>query len=375
MFEEIQPVPAAAPTTGLVASARQVNETGWEAGFTWRPERCVTTQGISPCGTVTGVPAEPDVDLVYYSPPGFRARDFCTTLTRERDSVRLRRQVEAVTSFEVARELWEGALTLADPATVDGAPYVNPYLADGNAVDVAAPDDLTHALTTLEATARAGATRGQQVYLHVPVAFLSDYSNHYRRVGDLLYTATDAVIVADPGYTGRGAPVAPTAEVQTVTITGGPTGGTFTLTYQAQTTGTIAFNAIGSTVQTALNALSNLDGVTVSGGAGGPYLVTFPVSMGNPAQMTASGAGLTGGTTPSVGVATTTPYVAPSFEAGTWIYATGPVQVRLTPVAILDDEAETVNRSNNRQEIWAERLFAATFDPCIHYAMNVADGA
>jgi hypothetical protein len=372
MFTEVQPVPAAAPTTGLVASAiRPADGERWESGMAWRPERCVTTQGISPCGTVAGVPADPDVPIVYYTPPGFRMRDFCTTLTRELDVARLQRQVNAVTSFEVARELWEGALTLAEPATVDGSPYTNPYLADGNATDVTAPADLDHALMTLEAAARAGMTHGMQVYLHVPVSFLNDHGNLYRRVGNQLLTATDGVIVADAGYTGRGAPVAGTPEVQTATITGVPTGGTWTLTYSAQTTATIPFNAIGSTVQTELNALSNLDGVTVAGGAGGPYTVTFPIGMGNPAQMTGSGAGLTGGTAPAVGVATTTPYVAPSFETGTWIYATGPVQVRLSPVAVLDDESETINRVDNRQEIWAERLFAATFDPCIHYAMDL----
>lgn len=373
MFEPVQPAPAAAPTTGLVASALRPNDTGWEGGMAWRPERCVTTQGFSPCGAIVGVPAEADADITYYAPPGFRVRDFCTTLNGTRDSARVRRQAEAVTSFMVARELWEGALTEAEPASVDGSPYVNAYLADGNATEVTAPTDLSKALATLEAAARAGSTMGQQVFLHVPVFFLQDQGNLYRRVGNMLFTATDGVVVADAGYTGRGAPVAGTPEVQTVTITGGPTGGTFTLTYSAQVTGAIPFNAVGATVQTELNALSNLDGVTVSGGAGGPYTVTFPLSMGNPAQMTGSGAGLTGGTAPAVGVVTTTPYVAPSFEAGNWIYATGPVQVRLTPVQVLDDEAETIDRLTNRQEIWAERLFAATFDPCIHFAMNVAE--
>ena len=43
-----------------------------------------------------------------------------------------------------------------------------------------------------------------------------------------------------------------TDEVQTVTITGGPTGGTFTLTWGGQTTAAIAYNATAATVQ-ALN--------------------------------------------------------------------------------------------------------------------------
>lgn len=66
-------------------------------------------------------------------------------------------------------------------------------------------------------------------------------------------------------------------EVQTITLGAGNTGGTFIITFSGQPTTGIAFNAIGSTVQTALEALSNIapGDVTVTGGAGGPYVVTF----------------------------------------------------------------------------------------------------
>jgi hypothetical protein len=103
-------------------------------------------------------------------------------------------------------------------------------------------------------------------------------------------------------YSGR------VAEVQTVTVTGAPTGGTFTLTYEGQTTGGIAFNAAATAVQTALEALAAVEpgDITVTGAAGGPYTLTFGGGGGNVAQLTASGASLTGGTSPSVTVATTT---------------------------------------------------------------------
>lgn len=104
-------------------------------------------------------------------------------------------------------------------------------------------------------------------------------------------------------------------EVQTVTITGAPTGGTFTLTYAGQTTTGIAYNASAATVQTALENLSNIDpgDVTVTGAAGGPYTVLFDTAGSggqfhgvDVAQMTTSGASLTGGTTPASAVTTTT---------------------------------------------------------------------
>jgi len=92
---------------------------------------------------------------------------------------------------------------------------------------------------------------------------------------------------------------------QTVTITGSPTGGTFTLTYKGQTTAGIAFNAAASAVQSALIALSTIGtgNVTVSGSAGGPYTVTFAGTLAkDTTALTASGAGLTGGTSPNVSV-------------------------------------------------------------------------
>jgi hypothetical protein len=104
--------------------------------------------------------------------------------------------------------------------------------------------------------------------------------------------------------------IAGSDEVQTVTITGAPTGGTFTLTYAGQTTAPIAYNATAATVKSALAGLSNLhaEDVTVTGS--GPYVVTFgggEVDGQNVSQMTANNAGLTGGTSPAVSVATTTP--------------------------------------------------------------------
>jgi hypothetical protein len=95
-------------------------------------------------------------------------------------------------------------------------------------------------------------------------------------------------------------------EAQTVTITGAPTGGTFTLTYSGQTTAAIAYNASALVVQQRLAALSNIEdgAVSVTGSNGGPYTVTF-TSGQDVAQMTATSS-LTGGTTPGVTIATAT---------------------------------------------------------------------
>jgi len=83
-------------------------------------------------------------------------------------------------------------------------------------------------------------------------------------------------------------------EVQQVTVNA--TGGSFTLTFDGQTTAPIQENAESNTVDIALENLSNVDNVDVAGTAGGPWTITFLGSLAgtNLPQMTANGATLTG---------------------------------------------------------------------------------
>lgn len=134
-----------------------------------------------------------------------------------------------------------------------------------------------------------------------------------------------------------------TNEVQTLTTTGTPTGGNFTLVYDGRTTGTIAFNSAASAVDTALEALPNIGtgGVTC---AGGPLptgvTVTFDgaSTQKRPHPNLALGTNsLTGGTTPNINVVDTTPGVnakhtftptgAPGFYI-TWCQTVGAATVQ-----------------------------------------------
>jgi hypothetical protein len=98
-----------------------------------------------------------------------------------------------------------------------------------------------------------------------------------------------------------------TDEVDVVTITGAPTGGTFTVSVQLgtgtnRTSAAIPFNATPDQVQAAVNALVNVAGdAIVRGDAGGPYLINLSGPTVGAAVITvaASGASLTGGTTPA----------------------------------------------------------------------------
>jgi hypothetical protein len=122
---------------------------------------------------------------------------------------------------------------------------------------------------------------GQSSLIGFPVAYNRGVSGLYRRQGH---------------------------RVQTVTITGSPTGGTFTLTGGGGTTGTIAYNAASSTVQTAVRTLGgNFSAATATGSAGGPYTVTLNPGASGPDPLALGTNSLTGGTSPSVTVAATAP--------------------------------------------------------------------
>jgi phage tail protein X len=100
-----------------------------------------------------------------------------------------------------------------------------------------------------------------------------------------------------------------TAGVQTVTITGTPTAGTFTLTWNGYTTAPIVYNAASAVVQAALRALPGGSTITATGGPlPTAVAVTFPATVAQ-TVMTGSGALLTGGSSPAVNVVNTTPGV------------------------------------------------------------------
>lgn len=104
-----------------------------------------------------------------------------------------------------------------------------------------------------------------------------------------------------------------TADVQTISISGTPTGGSFPLVYSGQVAAGIPYNASAATVQAALQALSSIGAgnLTCTGGPlpGTPIVCTFAGSLatGYKAPLLTGSGGLTGGSSPTVSVAHTTP--------------------------------------------------------------------
>lgn len=93
---------------------------------------------------------------------------------------------------------------------------------------------------------------------------------------------------------GAPAPAAGGSEY-TVAVTGSPTGGTYTLTADGETTEPIAHNATNAVIATALNALDGISGAKVTGNT--TKTVKFDELVALSAQ-----ASLTGGTSPAVTV-------------------------------------------------------------------------
>jgi len=141
-------------------------------------------------------------------------------------------------------------------------------------------------------------------------------------------------------------------ETQTITITGAPTGGTFTITVTrdgvSRTTAALAYNASSAAVAAALNALDNVSGIaTVTGSNGGPYTITFNIAE-NVAQITTTNS-FTGGASPNTTIATTQ---AGSDKHGMYgLYdqtATDGRQNRIRGKCFFIESSVDVNDSNSR---------------------------
>lgn len=102
---------------------------------------------------------------------------------------------------------------------------------------------------------------------------------------------------------------APTNEVQTLTVTGTPTGGTYKLGFDGETTAALAFNANAAAIQAALLALPGVGATDLAVTGSGPFTVTYGGARAGQdvPKITLEENALTGGSTPSVTVATTTP--------------------------------------------------------------------
>lgn len=145
-------------------------------------------------------------------------------------------------------------------------------------------------------------------------------------------TANAAGLTGGPVYvTTTTAATAAVNELQTITVGGGPAGGTFTLTYDAEETGDLAYNISAANLAAALEGLSTIGSgqVSVTGAAGGPWLVEFTGTLAatDVGLITSDASSLTGGGTQALTVATPTAATGPHHynNANNWVEGAIPV--------------------------------------------------
>jgi hypothetical protein len=144
-------------------------------------------------------------------------------------------------------------------------------------------------------------------------------------------TRTDAVVVNNAGQVEviTGTPnEAGTSEVDTVTVTGAPTGGNFTLagTYDGVpfVTAPLAYNATATTVADAVADAANYNSTTTASGGPLPGTAAVLTTPGIALSGLSAAGSFTGGTTPAVTYVQTTPGAVASPTVG------GNVQVLAT---------------------------------------------
>jgi hypothetical protein len=119
-----------------------------------------------------------------------------------------------------------------------------------------------------------------------------------------------------------GAPVAGTNEVQTLTIGGTPTAGTFILTLEGRNTASITWSNVNATLLSAINTATDAafgtGSVVASAGsltAGiGTVLLTFGAAYQRRAVATMSATSALTGTSPTLAIAETTPGVDATYR-------------------------------------------------------------
>ncbi len=156
-------------------------------------------------------------------------------------------------------------------------------------------------------------------------------------------------LIGYPAYFNRGVSgqyLRQGSRVQSVALTGTVTAGTFTLSGNGNTTGTIAFNAAAATVQTAVRTLGGPFALATVTGTG-PWVITLGAVGAAGAPLTANGALLTG-TNPGIAVTSTTDSTATTLRAigGDWSQCAVGVGMDITlkqsDVASYVDETGTV---------------------------------
>lgn len=175
----------------------------WIRGFSYRPEVCNGGDRIDPEGAIEGTPnaIESQIDVVPFIVEG---TDISSTFGTPPDGEfaerreYARRQLLACEGKQMEQELWSGKLS-------NGVSTGNRHFtsADVNLIEGDRLLGYTTALAALEYAIKNG-TCGQQGMIHARADTISiwDLGGALRRVGNLILTIHDTIVVPGAGYDG-----------------------------------------------------------------------------------------------------------------------------------------------------------------------------
>lgn len=145
--------------------------------------------------------------------------------------------------------------------------------------------------------------------------------------------------------------------IQSIVFGATPDAGYFTLTYRGLTTAHIAFGASASAVASALNALANLSGVTVTGTIAAGLFVTFAGNDGLQAQpVLASTSALTLSSDPVTITHATTQTGIPQGKVDCVALVEGPVDAPIGTLTVIDTPVSGLTRVINTEATTLGRL-------------------
>jgi uncharacterized phage protein gp47/JayE len=179
-------------------------------------------------------------------------------------------------------------------------------------------------------------------------------------IGQALFGTATTVIPAGTGFSVSGDPDAKfqtieqvvlgtgTDEVQTIGFSATPTGGSFKLNYNGEITAAILYSEGSTEVQTALNALASLSGVTVSGSFAADFVVTFAGDDGKQEQaiLVEDSNTLTNGGAVTITITETTPGVYQA-QVDCQAISTGPTVANAKTLTVIDNPVSGLTRVFN----------------------------
>lgn len=205
------------PLYGLLpalAGANPALPDHWEDGLEWMPERPIPggVAGVVACELAGFEIGDDQPPGVTYRPFVIWAADRCSRIASNRDRRgRAQRNLDAVASFLVEGEFWNGSLARGDDTDAP-EDYGNNLFLAANGAEVVGDGPLAPqaALACLD-EAFAAFAPGQRAYIHVTVGMADALKGpgSLERNGNLLMTAVQSIVVPGAGYTGDGPATAP----------------------------------------------------------------------------------------------------------------------------------------------------------------------